>query len=503
MSGFLGGRIGWYTLTRLKTRVRRIPRQGPPTSLSRHQAQRLVIGLATVFRVIVIYPSMGLSQTIESTEARNPPPYTPLIWDIDWKRLKETGKDDTPYHFIRLGSDSRYLSLIGQIREHGEYQDHPEFGLQHPDNGYFQQRYLASADLHLGQHTRGFLQLGSSFTSFRDGGPRPSIDQSRLDINQGFIDVATRQASPNLVLRIGRQLLAIGSSRMIAAGTSLNVEQPFDGFRTTLLADDWIVDLLAVRPVAISNGPFTNKPDHSKSLWGAYASRNISHVIKLDLYYVGLDAKSTHYVQGSSREQRETFGARLSSQTSLRDGDIEFTGQTGAFGSDTIRAWSASGHFGRTLTAQFPKPHLELNAGIHSGDHNPSDRCLGTFNPLFPDGNYLGESITLGPTNLAVVRPAVRLEPTHQLALNANFEMLWREARKDGLYDHAGNLLYTPAASLARHVGSQIQTELRYSPGHHIIASLVFEHFFAGPFLRQNPPGKSLNFLSPQVSWNF
>jgi hypothetical protein len=42
------------------------------------------------------------------------------------------------------------------------------------------------------------------------------------------------------------------------------------------------------------------------------------------------------------------------------------------------------------------KPRFSAKADISSGD-NPNSKTLGTFNPLFPKGNYFGVLATTGP----------------------------------------------------------------------------------------------------------
>ena len=136
--------------------------------------------------------------------------------------------------FVSVRAMANIYRCNGQIRERGEYQDHPAFGAQPPDNGYFLQRYLSSADLHLGSRFRTFIQFDSGLINGRDGGPRPGIDEDKFDVNQGFIDIVPyRHGDDNLTIRSGRQLVSLGSTRLVAIGAGLNVEQPFDGFRLT------------------------------------------------------------------------------------------------------------------------------------------------------------------------------------------------------------------------------------------------------------------------------
>lgn len=144
-----------------------------------------------------------------------------------------------------------------------------------------------------------------------------------------------------------------------------------------------------------------------------------------------------------------------------------------------------------------------MDGGILSGDHQPGNGRLGTFNPLFPNGNYLSESILLGPSNLILTRPTLKLALTQRLSSNTNEEFLWRESKADGVYNIVGILTHPPSGSTRRYVGSQLQQQFTYTATRHLNLALTYEHFFIGGFLKQSPPNRSLNFLAPQITWNF
>jgi hypothetical protein len=445
--------------------------------------------------------------------AQSPQPYSPFVWDENWTYLSDRSKviDWTDQlHYIPVGSDPyTYLSIGGQIRERGEYIDYPGWGRKNSDNGYFLQRYLLNADWHISPRFRVFAQLDSSLEGGRDGGPRPGIDRSTLNLNQAFADLFiwgnAEGSDSTLSIRAGRQLVSLGSTRLFAIGAGLNVEQPFDGARVTLRASAWSVDLLALRPTLIKSGYFQSEPNPQKETWAVYATHNLPVLPKIgiDLYYVGFDNKSAQWAQGVGREQRQSIGARLFANTPTWFYDAEYTRQFGRFGSGSIRAWAAGYHVGYQLAQTSWKPRAEIDGGLTSGDHNLHDNTLGTFNALFPNGSYLSESLLIGPYNLIMVRPKLEFQPTRRLTLKPNLEFLWRQSTEDGIYNIAGFLTHPGNMSDARYIGSQIQMGAEYSFDRHLTGGFVYEHFFPGKFLEQNPPNRPVNFVSVQLTHNF
>ncbi len=467
---------------------------------------RASLQILTTFVLAAFAGSLRLAaQTV------NPPSYTPQVWDIDWSYLAQpaAARSSEPdwtdrFHYIPLGSNN-FLSITGQVRERGEYQDYPAFGAQPPYNGYFLQRYLVSSDLHLTQHFRTFVQLDSGLINGRDGGPRPGIDEDKLDFNQGFVDITPLKSSDHsFTVRAGRQLISLGSTRLIATGAGLNVEQPFEGLRLLLRMRNWTADGLAVRPTEVKTGIFDNEPNPAEELWGLSLSRVLPPLhTNVNIYYLGYDHKSVRYAQGTGREQRETIGTRVFSHTPTWDYDFEYTAQFGRFNTGNISAWGTGYHLGYTFNHARLAPHPELDGGVLSGDHNPHDNTLSTFNPLFPNGNFLSQSILLGPFNLIIVRPTFKIALTRKAGANTNVELLWRQATEDGVYNIVGILTHGPGNSTGRFIGTQIQQEIDYAFSRHLSGSLAYEHFFTGEFLKQSPPGHSLNFISPQLTYNF
>jgi len=200
---------------------------------------------------------------------------------------------------------------------------------------------------------------------------------------------------------------------------------------------------------------------------------------------------------------RHTLGLRLWGRPGPWDYNVEVVYQLGTFGEGQIHAWTAGSDTGYTLRSVAWQPRLGLKADIISGDRNPRNQDLQTFNPLFPKGAYFGEIALIGPANLIDVHPSLDLHPTAHLIVSADWDMFWRESVYDGIYGNAVNLVRSGQRSRARSIGSQVSLQVEWQVERHTMLSAVYSHFVAGPFLRETGPGRDVDYASAWVTYKF
>jgi len=70
--------------------------------------------------------------------------------------------------------------------------------------------------------------------------------------------------------------------------------------------------------------------------------------------------------------------------------------QWGSFGRGEIRGWMVASDTGYTFPSLPLKPRLGVKANIASGDEEPADQDLQTFNHLFPKGSSTPISLPAG-----------------------------------------------------------------------------------------------------------
>ncbi len=186
------------------------------------------------------------------------------------------------------------------------------------------------------------------------------------------------------------------------------------------------------------------------------------------------------------------------------DFDYEGVWQLGTFGDAGIRAWTAASETGYSLPGVVLKPRFSMRADISSGD-DPRRSSLGTFNPIFPIGNYFGvlADTGLGPVNFIDVHPRVQAQLPHAITVSADLVAQWRQNLHDGVYAVPGFLLVAAGTSRARFVGYRPGVEVRWQIDRHAYLQGDYGVFYAGQFLKDASPGRNINYLALWAGYKF
>jgi Alginate export len=421
--------------------------------------------------------------------------------------LRQDFWDPVKYVPLRNHRNGWYLSIGGEVRQALERVANDNWGEQPFWNTFFLQRYMVHFDVHYGRHFRSFVQLKSGIETFRRGGPRP-IDEKRLDFEAAYLDICAATERNWIAFRAGRQELNYGSGRLVSVREGPNVRQSFDGFKVLSKVGAWHIDGFAVRPDLDNFGYFDNAPDHQTAFWGIYSTRPLRRQVSVDIYYLGLARQDATFNRGTANELRHTIGARLWRPIAqkVRGWDFDYEGiwQFGSFGSAGIWAWGFASETGYRLPDVPLKPRFSLRSDISSGD-DPGSNALGTFNGLFPAGNYFGilQDTGPGPINFMDVHPRVESVFPHGVAVVTDLLLYWRQSLHDGVYSVPAALIRPSGNSLARFVGYMPGIEVRWQIDRHAYLQSDYGIFYAGRFLRETMPGRNLNYLSFWAGYKF
>lgn len=437
------------------------------------------------------------------------PAVTTFRYDEDWSALRDPARREDALDrlkWIGLNEDgSAWLTLGGESRTRYESSRHPVFGLSAPArNDYLLQRTQLSADLHLSPNFRAFVEIGSAFAPGWNGAA-PATQRNPIDLQQGFGEVMAPIAGGELSLRLGRQEMAFGSSRLVSVRESPNVRRSFDGLRATWSASpDFRADAFILRPVTPQPGNFNDSQDPGQAFWGLYTTTAIAAVpgLKLDLYYLGLEREGARFTQGVATERRHTIGTRIFGRRGGFDWNTEAAFQFGSFGRAEIRAWTVSTNLGYAVPSWPLAPRFGLNADAISGDRDPRDNRLGTFNPLFPRLPYFSEANLAAPANLLDLQPNVTLNPARGVSVNIGWNPLWKQERADAFYAPPLTAVRGTAGSRGRYIGQQVSATAEWRMTARVTLAATYVHFEPGEVTRA-AGGRNGDFAAAWVQLRF
>jgi hypothetical protein len=449
------------------------------------------------------------------TESWQTPTLTITRYDEHWEDLADPSARDghwtERFKYIPLGSDA-YLTTGLELRAHNEKYGNNLWGAAPaPDDGYLWLRALPYADLHAGRGklaVRAFAQPIMAYAVGVTPSPGP-IDQTRTDMLQGFADVRVgadtgSTEADGATIRFGRQMVSLGTERLVGTRYGPNVPLAFDGIRIFASLPGASATILSARPVQPGGGTFDDRRSRSKKLRGIYATVPTFILASgIDVYWLGYRNTAAKYGGISGDERRDSFGARLFGTAADWHWNVETVYQAGRFAGQRISAWTMGSEIGRRLPNIMFTPDAVLRVSVVSGDRRPGDGRLNTFNAMFPKGKYFGELSPVGPYNIISANPRVALALTPTLSGSIAGMAYWRYTKGDGIYDVPGNLIRAPGTATSRFIGKQVEATIAWQATPELEVSGSLSAFGAGAFIRQTGPARTITMLGLETNFRF
>ncbi|MEM9012484.1 MAG: alginate export family protein [Pseudomonadota bacterium] len=438
------------------------------------------------------------------------PPLPLIPYELDPTLFRDLDCDPGPLSalkFVPLSPDGDiFVSFGGEARLRYEITTNPGFGAGVEDgDGAFLHRYALSADLQVGRNFRLYGELASAFAEGQSEGPGP-VDENVLEAQNLFVEWRG-DLRPGLdsFARFGRQELNIGSGRLVSIRDGPNVRRTFDGVRLGLAGNDWLVEGFGFGVRDDEAGVFDDDILDEELIWGVYATLDDAPLLpgSAEFFYLGFDENDAVFDQGAADETRHTIGTRLYGSQGRWDWNWEAMAQFGSFGDARIFAWTVASDTGYTFADTPWRPRVALNTNIASGDDDPNDPDLQTFNPLFPRGNYFSEAAVLGPQNFFNAHVFLTVHPTERLTVTADVNSFFRLDTDDAVYAPAGFVIAPGDGSDARFVGSSVSVSAEYELTRNLLVTGIYTHFEPGSVLEDTSPGASIDFVEVTLRLRF
>lgn len=421
-------------------------------------------------------------------------------WQDDCAALRDRSLQGLDrLRFQPLGSDA-FVSFGGEARVRVEGFASPDFGLGGPDYLSLAARGLVHADLRTDSGPRLFAQLSVAEETGRRPGPRP-FDESDIDLAQGFIDLPASTALGRLILRAGRQELALGTNRLVGLRDGVSLRRAFDAARISLQGEGYTGQVFIGRPVRALGGAFDDESDRADRFGGLVVDipgARAGNTLQLFLFSRLRDTAT--YFGASGRDRRETIGFRQTRAGPGWDTSLQMAVQVGRTGGRQAESWGMGAEVGRQFGDATPT-RVALLLGVASGDSDPTDDVVRTFDPLYPNLGAFSSAPLYFPANQVNIG-LVASRPVGPVTLSGDVVLLGRYSTDDAVYANPGRPLIAPTATDARWsaVISEVAVSARLAPRVEVQASVV--HAFALDAVR-DAGGEDATFAQLQLTSRF
>jgi hypothetical protein len=485
------------------------PRRRRPQSPATGEAIRWwCVVLAAAF-AFVLFPRLAQAQ-VNDGNANAAPPARPAIlpnrWEEDWSVLADPRVPREPFDnlkYIPLSAydPKTYLSLGADVRERFEGNDAEGFGIgPHSNNDYLISRTEAHADLHIANQFQVYAQIQSDFAPWKTTIAPP--DQNALSVEQAFATVSEPIGDATLRLRFGRQQMNFDFQRFVSDRDGPNVRQSFDAAWGDYYDGPWEFIAFYSHPVEIPDKgeqPFIDYSSGATTFSVVRIQRAFSASTTLSGYYAYFTQDNARYLSIIGNERRDAFDIRFAGTANGFDGDIEVMGQIGYVGNDNVRAWAVGSLSGYTFGNAVWTPRLGFQFDAASGDSNPRDGVLQTFNPLFPNGFYFSLAGYTGYTNLIHVKPSLTLHPTSSVKLTLAVASQWRETTADAVYVQGNIPVAGTAGSPGKYTGTYGQLRFDWAVTSHSSVAVEAVRFDVSDVIRR-AGGRDGDYIGVQLA---
>lgn len=364
------------------------------------------------------------------------------------------------------------------------------------------------------------------------GSDRPDIPgalgaegDDNFDLRQAYVQIGPK----SLNLTLGRQTLAFGDERLIGTSEWNNFSRTFDAVRLQVVRPRLTVDVFAASVVNFyrdsfdTSDLFNGSETHRDQVFsGIYASTTAVDFQVMDFYVLALDQAvpnptapaitSPATFQGLSGKRTDfvTLGTRIKGDSKKLGGweyDGEFAFQVGRVADLDLTAFAGHGGFGYNFSCAW-KPRLYFEYNFATGDSDPNDGDIQTFQNLFPSNHkFYGYMDLFSWQNIHNPELSFQAHPFKQLTLEADAHAFWLASTDDAWYRANGVTKVRPVNTAARnassYVGSEIDLVATYKATKFLTLLAGYSHFFSGDYVKDTGPGDDADFGYVQVLFTF
>lgn len=351
-----------------------------------------------------------------------------------------------------------------------------------------------------------------------------------FDLRQAYIEISDYDKCP-FGLKVGRQELSYGDERLVGVSDWTNYARSFDAAKVIYKGKGFSFEAFASTPVIITRSKYDqsdlfngNETHRDLVFSGGYLTFDSLPFGTLDLYSFVLDQANGNVgntqpslraalPKGSLADRSDfvTLGSRIKGDPKKLHG-WEFAGEAAWQGGKVrdlnLNAFAINAGVGYNFLDTSWQPRLFVEYNYASGDDNPADRDIGTFQNLFPTNHkFYGIMDLFSWQNMQDVHATFSVQPTKTITAQVDYYAHWLADNNDAWYRSNGISTVRPLSAAAQNAGtyqgSEIDVILTWKPKKWFQLQGGYAHFFAGDYLKATGAHDDANFGYVMTTFKF
>jgi hypothetical protein len=315
-------------------------------------------------------------------------------------------------------------------------------------------------------------------------------DENRSDLLNAFVELRPWVCGDEFLgVRLGRQELLFGEQRLISPLDWANTRRTFDSVTRVLYrSHDWDLDGFWGKPLPPDRHNF-DQADQSRQFGGFYGTYKGVPKNTFDVYALSLlECDDNIFPRQGVRGDMEIYTVGGRWKADCNDWLWEFEGayQFGEQGSLPHEAGMATAGCGRRFANCWAKPEIWFYYDWASGDNDPTDNHISTFNQQFPLGHrYFGFMDLVARSNIRDPNVMMLFYPCDKVKLTVWYHRFMLDEGRDALYNAAGlRIRSDPTGFSGTDVGDEIDLMLDIEIRRHCSWQFGYCHFCPGGFIK-------------------
>ncbi len=433
-------------------------------------------------------------------------------WAEDWRRMRDPKNRDDILDRLKFlpidGDGDVYVTLSGEARARINHTTNPNLRNARAQRQDIS-RLVAGADVHIGPHLRGFIELAhGGIGGVELGVPSASL-RNDVTVQQSFVEAAMDTHGVTMGARYGRQEFTDGPNLLVSSRDNNTIRYTLNGWRAWARGRTMRVDLFDLKPTQYGDlGTDDDVIDPARRFSGITAGFVVPTTwlggSKLYVDPFLWRRRNDVGAWGGRIGPAERFylGTRLWGDAGRWAVDWSINHQWGSYIDQQVDAWQVFLAQTYRLRASPRAPRIGVHVDYASGGGGYGEGKLRNAYAPFGNNIYYSYQLFLTPSNLIAIAPNVTVAPASNLCITAEYMLTWRDDVRDAVYRANGQ----PFAGTQRVPDAKIADVTRLQAVWTLTPRLSvtgrYEHLAAGPSLTK-AGYRSSDFLAGWVSFRF